>query len=213
MANLLPDEPGSIRDVPEISTGRRRASTAGTAIVRDLGWTAASFLLAGIAGGVLWVVLVTPTQVTRFPDSVCEGSSPCIAADTIQMTTIFPIDGWYALIAGVLGLAAGLGLTLVRRRDPVLMVVLVTLGAVLAAYVMAWVGGILGPGDPIQALAKAAVGTVADDRLHITAWVVRLVWPLSAAAGALMVLLAISPEQSDELSYSSLHDTPPATHP
>lgn len=174
-------------------------------VLADLRWVVACFLLAGILGGVLWAVLVTPAKVTRVQDG--------IAADTIQMTTLFPMDGWYALIAMVLGLAAGVTLALLRRRDPLLMVVLVALGASLAAYVMKLIGIALGPADPVRTLAKAALGTVADAQLRIDAWVVYLVWPLAATAGVLVVLLFTSSKESDVVTYSSSHESTATPEP
>ena len=45
-----------------------------------------------------------------------------------------------------------------RRRDPVATVLLVTVAAVLAAYLMLTLGQALGPGDEVAALTKLPDG-------------------------------------------------------
>ena len=71
--------------------------------------------------------------------------------------------------------------------------VLLVLGAVLAAAAMALTGHLLGPGDPGAALAAARVGGRVPERLDVDTFTVYLVWPISVLAGALVVLLNVTP--------------------
>ena len=80
-------------------------------------------------------------------------------------------------------------LTWWRSRDPLLTSLLLVLGAVLAAAVMALTGHLLGPGDPATALREAKVGAQVPLRLEVDTFSVYLVWPIAVLAGALVVLL------------------------
>ncbi len=70
---------------------------------------------------------------------------------------------------------------------------LLVVGAVLAAVAMALTGHLLGPGDPGAALAAAKVGAKVPERLDVDAFTVYLAWPISVLAGALVVLLNVTP--------------------
>ena len=138
-------------------------------------------LVLGLAGGVLWWLLVDPAAYTKTRD----GGVMSEAALRRQ----FSADGVYAVIAAVTGLVAGLVLTWWRSRDPLLTSLLLILGAALAAAVMALTGHLLGPGDPGTALREAKVGAQVPLRLEVDTFSVYLVWPVAVLAGALVVLL------------------------
>jgi len=138
-------------------------------------------LVLGLAGGVLWWLLVDPAAYTKTRD----GGVMSEAALRRQ----FSADGVYAVIAAVTGLVAGLVLTWWRSRDPLLTSLLLILGAALAAAVMALTGLLLGPGDPGTALREAKVGAQVPLRLEVDTFSVYLVWPVAVLAGALVVLL------------------------
>ena len=139
------------------------------------------FLVLGLAGGVLWWLLVDPAAYTKTRD----GGVMSEAALRRQ----FSADGVYAVIAAVTGLVTGLVLTWWRSRDPLLTSLLLVLGAALAAAVMALTGYLLGPGDPATALREARLGAQVPLRLEVDTFSVYLVWPVAVLAGALVVLL------------------------
>ena len=83
--------------------------------------------------------------------------------------------------------------TLRSREDPVVGVLTVAAGAILACALCVAVGLLVGPADPIKVLRDAAPGEQAPAQLTVHTWVVLVVWPLAAALGALVVLLLRPP--------------------
>ena len=134
----------------------------------------------GAVGGVLWSLLVDPAVLTKSRGGAGMGE--------VELAKRFAVDGWYSVIAIVTGFLSGLGLTWWRTRDFRLTVVLLVVGAVAAAWVMATVGGALGPEDPEAALAGAERGAHAPVSLAVSAAPFYLMWPVAALAGSLMVL-------------------------
>jgi hypothetical protein len=139
-----------------------------------------AFLVAGLVAGVVWPHLVHPVNVTRTSVGILTGE--------LDLSHRIDNDGWYSVLAAVGGLALGIVLTLWRRTHEVVTVLLITSGAFLAAWVSAVVGTALGPGDPQTALAHAAVGATAPDRVTVSAHAAYLVWPIAAVVGAVLVL-------------------------
>lgn len=139
-----------------------------------------ALVVAGALGGVLWWLLVDPAVVTK----TREGATLSV----LELQRQFAADGWYAVIAIVGGFLSGLGLTAWRTRDFRLTVVLLVVGAAAAAWVMATVGGALGPAEPDSVLADAKPGAQAQVPLAVTGAPFYLMWPVAALAGSLMVL-------------------------
>ena len=179
------------------ATGRHPGGVA-----RDVAVVLGSFVVLGLLCGVLWSLVASPAEFTKLPNG---GSM-----DEDQLGRQFGVVGWYVAIGAVTGLGAGLVLAWKRSRDPVLTGVLLVLGAVLAAVLMALVGHRLGPGDPRAALRAAKVGAHVPQRLDVGLRPVRpvgpylrdtapvyLVWPAAALAGALFVLLGRAPERAE----------------
>ena len=150
------------------------------------------FLVLGLAGGVLWWLLVDLAAYTKTRD----GGVMSEAALRRQ----FSADGVYAVIAAVAGLVTGLVLTWWRSRDPLLTSLLLVIGAAIAAAVMALTGHLLGPGDPATALREAKVGAQVPLRLEVDTFSVYLVWPVAVLAGALVVLLNSAGPTTSELT-------------
>jgi hypothetical protein len=161
-----------------------------------------SLVVLGLLCGVLWSLVASPAEFTKLSNG---GSM-----DEDQLSRQFGVDGWYVLIGGLAGLAAGLVLAWRRSRDPLVTSVLLVLGTVLAAAVMALVGHLLGPGDPRAALRAAKVGAHVPQRLDVGLRPVRpfgtylrdtaavyLSWPVGALTGALFVLLGRAPERPE----------------
>lgn len=139
-----------------------------------------TFVGLGLLGGLLWWLLVDPAEYTLAPGGGAMGE--------LELSKRFNADGWYSVLALVLGFPSGLLLTWWRSRDYRLTSALLVLGAALAAGVMAVTGRLLGPGDPDAALTGAKRGARVPVELVVTADVAYLLWPIAVLAGALMVL-------------------------
>jgi hypothetical protein len=138
------------------------------------------FTVAGILGAVAWWQLSDLPQVTK------SGNAATLSPE--ELTTQVSADGWYFVIAAVGGLLSGVVLLAWRRRDPLLMVVLVVLGAGLAAWLMLRIGLALGPEKELAALKNARDGTQVSEQLKLRATGVVWIWPLAASFGALVYL-------------------------
>jgi hypothetical protein len=138
------------------------------------------FAVAGILGAVVWWQLSDLPQLTK------SGNTATLSPE--ELTKQVSADGWYFVIAVVGGLVSGITLLLWRGRDPLLMVVLVALGACLAAWLMLRVGLALGPDKEIGALKGTADGTHVSEQLELRATGMAWIWPLAASFGALVYL-------------------------
>lgn len=146
----------------------------------DLVVVLGTFLGLGLLGGLLWWLLVDPAEYTLAPGGGAMGE--------LELSQRFNADGWYSVLAVVLGFPSGLLLTWWRSRDYRLTTALLVVGAALAASVTALTGRLLGPGDPDAALQGAERGARVPVELVVTAEVAYLLWPMAVLAGALMVL-------------------------
>ena len=139
------------------------------------------FLVLGLLGGLLWPVLVTPAEFTKSTAGGSMGEN--------ELSKQFGADGWYVVIGFLTALAAGLVLTAWRSRDPLLVSLLLVVGACVAAGVMELVGHWTGPGDPTAALQAAAIGAKVPESLDVDSASIYLAWPFGALVGALFVLM------------------------
>lgn len=173
------------------ASGRPTRVPAVRAAAQDLGVTAAWFVVAGVLGAVLW------WQLTPLPVATRTGEAASLNPD--QLTKEVGIDGWFAVIALVAALVSGVVLMAWRRRDPLLMVVLIALGGGLAAYLMVTLGQALGPGDEVAALKRLPDGGTAPLQLSLKAPGVALLWPIAALFGALVQVWVLRrPEHRDD---------------
>lgn len=159
--------------------GPRRSVGAVVDVLVTLVW----FALVGVLGAVAW------WQLTPLPEATRTAQGAALTA--VALTGEVAVDGWYVLVALVGGLLSALVLMAWRRRDPLLMVVLVTAGAVVAALVTSRLGRVLGPADPEQVLSGRAEGAHAPIQLVLHATGAFWVWPLAAALGALVHLFVL----------------------
>jgi len=150
------------------------------ALLRDAGVVAAWFVVLGVVAALLWWQLTPLAEYTRTATNA--------EMDEEQLGVQVSADGWYFVIAAVGGLVSGVALLSWRRRDPVAMVVLVTLGALLGAWVMLRVGLWLGPADPKSVIPHVAVGAKVPMQLEPHAHGVVTVWPIATLLGALGVI-------------------------
>lgn len=149
----------------------------------------ATFVALGIAGALLWHAVV------HLPTFVRAGGGGQMGEE--QLAGLISIDGWYAAIGGGAALIAGVVLMLTRARRPVMTVALVFVAACVAAVIMLYLGRWLGPPDPGPVLRHAADGTEVPVRLWPHTLAVAMVWPFAAVAGALLVLLVVTPSNDD----------------
>lgn len=163
---------------PAHPTTQRRGRDLGVFV--DVGVVFAVFAVLGLLGALLW------RWLTPLPYYVKVGSGGSMAPEV--MTRQVGIDGWFFVIALVLGLLAGAVLTWWARREPVLTVLAIVLGAAVASFVMVHLGRALGPGDVAQALARAKPGAHVPVPLQVHATGVIYVWMIAGAFGALAQL-------------------------
>jgi hypothetical protein len=160
--------------VVEHPRGRWSPVAADAAVV--LGW----FVVAGVIGALLWWQVTPLAEFTRTADSAQMGED--------QLGRQVASDGWFFVIAMAGGVLSGVALVLLRRRDPVATVVLVTLGSLLAAGLMLKLGLWLGPADPQGVLQDVAVGHKVPLQLKTSTAGVFFAWPIGALLGAVAVL-------------------------
>jgi hypothetical protein len=169
------------------------------AAARDAVVVLGALAVLGVLCGVLWAVVVTPAEFTRLRNGLAM-NEPALAQQ-------FGADGWYAVIAGVAALLAGIVLTWWRSSDSLRTAVLLLLGSLVAAVLMAVTGHLLGPPDPRHALATAKVGTKVPESLSLGVRPVSpfgpylkdtvmfyLAWPIGALFGSLSVMLLRVPK-------------------
>ena len=154
------------------------------AAVRDglttLSVVVAWFTVAALLGALVWWQVTPLAEYTRTRDNA--------SMDEEQLAKQFGADGWFFVIAAVGGLVSGLVLALVRRRNPVLLVLLLAVGGALATFVMVEVGRLLGPSDPSTVLASTPVGATVPLQLEVDAHGVWFVWSIAALVGAIIAL-------------------------
>ncbi len=156
----------------------RRAALLDTAVI------GAWFTVLGVLGAVVWWQVTTLPLVTR------SGGTVSVAPE--ELVKQVAVDGWFAVVALVGGVVSGVLLLAWRHRDPLLTVVLVVLGAGLAAVVMMGLGRLLGPGDPVAALRSMSEGAEVSQQLRLHAPGIALLWPIAAAFGAVVHLWVLA---------------------
>jgi hypothetical protein len=171
--------------------------------VGDVLWVLGSFLVLGVIGAIAWWLLVDPAMFTKAPDGG-------LAMGEGQLGKQFGTDGWYVVVAFVLGVLAGSVLTWWRSRDPVLTSGLLLVGSVLAATVMSLLGKVLGPTDPSSLASTVAVGARLPTQLEVGANASYLMWPIAVLAGALFLLWSPPAERDRPADHD---DRPELTEP
>jgi hypothetical protein len=149
-------------------------------LVTDVLVVLAWFVAAALLGALVWWQVTPLAEYTRTATDAAMGED--------QLGRQVSADGWFFAIALIGGLVSGVALLALRRRDPVVTVVLVTLGGVLAAWLMLRVGLWLGPANPKDVLDGVAVGGKVPLQLETHTTGVFLGWPIGALLGATVVL-------------------------
>lgn len=156
----------------------------------DAAIVAVWFAVAGAVGALVWWQVTTLPQLTRSGDNASQAPD--------QLVGQVGIDGWFFVVAAVGGLLSGIILLAWRRRDPLLMVVLVALGGGLASWVMVRAGLALGPGPEIAALRELAEGGEVSMQLKLHATGMVWIWPVAAMMGVLLQLWVLTKPGDDE---------------
>jgi len=138
------------------------------------------FGVAAVIGAVIWWQVTPLAAYTRTSDNA--------TMDEAQLAKQFGTDGWFWVVGSAAGLISGLVLVLLRRRNPILMVLLVTVGGAFATAVMLQLGLLLGPSDPSSVLAHTPVGHKVPLQLKPDAHGVWFAWSISALFGAILAL-------------------------
>jgi hypothetical protein len=144
------------------------------------------YLVLALVAALAWWLVVDPAVFTK-------AENGGLAMGEVELAKRFNDDGWFAVIAAVLGLLSGAAAAWHRTRDPMLTAGLVLVGSAGAGVVMALVGGALGPGDPERLAASAPVGATLPMQLEVDSSVGYLVWPITALIGVLIVLWSPAP--------------------
>lgn len=168
----------------EVSPATPPARPALGAVAVDAFTVAVWFAVAGVIGAVTW------WQVTTLPAVAKAAEGATLAPE--QLVKQVGIDGWFFVIALVGGVASGLALLAWRRRDPLLMVVLVVLGGALASWVMTRVGLALGPEPELAALKALPEGAEVSVQLKLHATGMAWIWSIGAAFGAVIYAWVLS---------------------
>jgi hypothetical protein len=129
------------------------------ALVLDLVVAAVVFTVLGVVGAFVWHLVVDLPHYSR----TAQGAQ----MDGLGLEDLFPINGWYSLIAAVLGTLGGAGLLLWRHREPVWMLLVSAASSLLAGLTMIQLGQALGPDNPGTVLRSAKVGTTAPVQLRL----------------------------------------------
>lgn len=177
---------------PVMETPHRRARSHRSTLragVIDVVVVAVWFAVAGAAGAVVW------WQVTTLPKLTRSGENASQAPD--QLVNQVGIDGWFFVVAAVGGLVSGIILLAWRRRDPLLMVVLVALGGGLASWVMVRAGLALGPAPELTALRELAEGGEVSMQLKLHAPGMTWTWSVAAVLGALLQMWVLAKPRSE----------------
>ncbi len=167
-----------------------------SATLRDVLWVLGTYVVLGVVGAVAWWLLVDPALFTK-------QAGGGLGMGEGQLSRRFATDGWYAVIAAVLGVVSGSLLIWWRSRDFLLTAGLLVVGSGLAAGLMSVLGRWLGPADPGSVAGTVSVGEKLPTQLVLSATACYLVWPLAALAGALFVLWSPPPEPADPSATSA----------
>lgn len=163
----------------------------------------------GVLAGVVWSLVVETPLVTR--------DTAGVVTTGPELAKQIDSDAWFAVLGLLVGAPSGVVVAVRGRLDPVVGVLTVVAGALLASWLCLWTGWFLGPEDPTTALRDAQPGATAPAVLSIHTWVVMVVWPLTAAIGALVVLLLRPPRlqhttESDHAVLAERAGPEPDTH-
>ncbi len=168
-----------------LTTGARHA---GGGLLREVVLVLLLFGLGGLVGGALWRWLWTPVSGTVFEGVWYPATN----------TSEFSATGLYVLIALGLGLVLGVLSALVTDRRELLVLGLVVVGSLLAAWLMLLVGGLGMPADPTALAATTANRTELPSTLTVRGWSPYVAFPTGALVGLCVVFIGVSRKPADQ---------------
>jgi hypothetical protein len=164
---------------PELAERHRRHRRPERA---EQGGTRAALIIVGVlavlgvVAGVVWQQLAPEVEM-RMTDV---GPYP---VNELEAGQLMSMDGWYAALAGVIGLVAGSVLATVFLRHAGTMVIALVAGSCLAAVLAFAVGTVMGNGEIIVAWEPdAKLWSPLSAPLQLHAYGVALIWPIAALA-------------------------------
>lgn len=184
-----------MRGLTETEARADRPSLLRHPLAQDVVVVFAWFALAALVGAVVWWQVTPLAEYTRTATNA--------QMDEAQLGRQVSADAWFFVIGTLGGLVSGVALLAWRRRDPVVTVVLVTLGGLLASWLMLRLGLWLGPADPKDVLPHVAVGHKVPLQLKTHTAGVDFAWPLGALLGALGVLWGTDEKRSPDNAHDS----------
>jgi ABC-type nitrate/sulfonate/bicarbonate transport system permease component len=153
----------------------------------------------GALAGAVWNWLWTPTSGVVYDHRWTAG-------DALGLQHQFSSTGWYVVVAAVAGLVAGIAVSLVVDRVPLLTLVAVVVGSALAAWVMLVVGTALGPPDPATAAKTADDGTRLPEHLDVSGRSPFIAFPVGALLGLVLVFIGLSSRVPPQASVEPARD-------
>lgn len=172
-------------------------------LIIDLVIAALTFAVLGVVGALVWNGVVDLPRFTRTADGA--------TMDALELSGMFAINGWFAMIGAVAALVAGAALLVTRHREPVWMVVAIGAASLLGGWLMDKVGEALGPGDPAPILRGAKVGVSAPVQLHLSSNLYLFAWLAGAVLGTVLVLLFVTPRDHSDVKDASGPDPEPVS--
>ncbi|GLW12203.1 hypothetical protein Misp01_73310 [Microtetraspora sp. NBRC 13810] len=149
--------------------------------LRDVAVTVLTLAVLGVLAGLIWSLVAPRAPYVSTP----EGAQ--LADPSTQ--ALIAADGWFAVITGVAGLVCGV-LAYVLGRQRLLILLGLTGGSILAAWLARWTGGAVSFGTAAVS-ASGATAAVVPGALRLTATGVVTTWPLLAVA-AFGVLMGVN---------------------
>jgi hypothetical protein len=168
-------------ELPSVEHDDAQSMTKVLPALVDLWIVLVWFVGAAAIGALVWWQVTPLAEYTRTAQN---GSM-----DEQQLAVQIAADGWFFVVAAVGGLVSGFVLILLRHRNPIVTVIGIAAGGVLAYFLMREIGLVLGPPDPTDALRTASVGDKVPLQLKPVSDGLLYVWSVAALAGALVALL------------------------
>ena len=147
------------------------------------------FGVGGVAAGLVWRWLWTPTR-----GIVLDGTW---YAEGESVGTAFSGTGLYVLVALAAGLLLGVLSGLLADRRELLTLALVVVGSLLAGWVMVLVGTVGVPPDPQPLAAGSPDRARLPGTLEVTGWSPYVAFPSGALAGLCAVFVGLSRKPAD----------------
>jgi hypothetical protein len=148
--------------------------------------------------GVALAVVVALAWVYLTPSVYAEVTESGLSISPNEARRQFGIEVWFALFSALAGLIVGF-VTLRRHRSEPVTAQIALAASGLGCAALAWqIGHFLGPADPEQAAEGAAVGTLVELPMDLTALGILLIWPLAAVVAGITTVSLMVDDLPDE---------------